>query len=99
MYVENAEFKDPTLGLGIVKQSRSQTIQKYKALNSVFPNIHDEIQHIYPSGENHIVVEFISSGKALDNSEFKLPICTIFTIENNLITQDFTYFDNFEESK
>jgi limonene-1,2-epoxide hydrolase len=99
MYVENAEFKDPTLGLGIVKQTRTQTIQKYKTLNSVFPNIHDEIQRIYPSGENHIVVEFISSGKALDNSEFKLPICTIFTIENGLITQDFTYFDNFEESK
>ena len=27
-----------------------------------------------------------------------MPICTIFTIENGLITKDFTYFDNFEES-
>jgi ketosteroid isomerase-like protein len=99
MYIENAEFKDPTLGLGIVKQTRLQTIQKYKALNEVFPDIHDEIQNIYPAGENNIVVEFVSSGKALDNSKFELPICTIFTIENGLITKDFTYFDNFEESK
>lgn len=99
MYVENAEFKDPSLGIGIVKQSRSQTIQKYKALNTAFADIHDEIQNIYLSGDNHIIVEFVSGGTALDKSKFELPICTIFTIENGLITQDFTYFDNFEESK
>jgi len=99
MYVENAEFKDPTFGIGIVKQSRLQTIQKYKALNEVFPNIHDEIQNIYAAGENNVVVEFISTGKAVDNSKLELPVCTIFTIENGFITKDFTYFDNFEESK
>lgn len=32
---------------------------------------------------------------APDNSKFTLPICTVFTIENGLITQDFTYYDNF----
>lgn len=99
MYVENAEFKDPSLGKGIVKQTREQTIKKYQELNNVFPNIHDEIQNVYTSGNHHVIVEFISSGTALDKSKFELPICTIFTIENGMITKDFTYFDNFEENK
>jgi ketosteroid isomerase-like protein len=99
MYTENADFKDPTLGQGVVKQTRQQTIQKYEELNQIFPNLHDEIVGIYPSGDKHIIVEFVSSGMAADNSKFELPICTIFTIENGLITKDFTYFDNFDEQK
>jgi hypothetical protein len=97
MYVENAEFKDPTLGLGIVKQTRQQIIDKYAELNTVFPDLNDKIIQIYPSGEKHVIVEFVSSGTAPDNSKFELPICTIFTIENGLITKDFTYFNNFKE--
>jgi predicted SnoaL-like aldol condensation-catalyzing enzyme len=98
MYTDTAYFKDPTLGIGIVKQSRKQTIEKYTELSNIFPNLKDEIIAIYPSGENHIIVEFKSSGKATDNTTFGLPICTIFTIENGLITKDFTYFDNFDET-
>ena len=97
MYAETAEFKDPSLGFGIVKQTKQQTIKKYSELNNVFPDLHDQVIANYPSGENHIVVEFISTGTAPDNSKFELPICTIFTIENGLITKDFSYFDNFEE--
>ncbi|WP_198412578.1 nuclear transport factor 2 family protein [Kaistella antarctica] len=51
---------------------------------------------IYPSGNQHIIVEFISRGTAPDNTKFELPICTIFTIENGLITKDFTYYDNLD---
>lgn len=97
MYSENAEFKDPSLGVGIVKQTKQQIIDKYSELNNVFPDLNDKVIQMYPSGENHIIVEFISSGTAADNSKFELPVCTIFTIENGLITRDFTYFDNFEE--
>lgn len=97
MYVENAEFKDPSLGVGIVKQTKKQIIDKYSELNTIFPDLKDKIVQMYPSGENHIIVEFVSSGTATDNSKFVLPICTIFTIENGLITRDFTYFENFEE--
>ncbi|SHM86587.1 nuclear transport factor 2 family protein [Flavobacterium saccharophilum] len=96
MYTESADFKDPSLGKGIVKQTRKQTEDKYAELNEIFPDLHDKIIQIYPSGENHIVVEFISTGTAPDNSKLELPICTIFTIENGLITKDFTYFDNFQ---
>jgi ketosteroid isomerase-like protein len=97
LYIENAAFKDPSLGVGILTQTKKQIVDKYAKLHSVFPDLHDKIIQIYPSGENHIIVEFVSSGTAPDDSKFELPICTIFTIENGLITKDFTYFDNFEE--
>ena len=98
MYMENADFKDPSLGTRMVQQTRAQIIKKYTELNQVFPDINDRIVSIYPSGEKNIIVEFISTGTAPDHSKFELPICTIFTIENGLITKDFSYFDNFEEN-
>lgn len=99
MYTETADFKDPSLGQGIVKQTRQQIIDKYTELNKVFPDLHDKVIKTYPSGDKHIIVEFVSSGTAPDNSKFELPICTILTIENGLITKDFTYFDNFDEQE
>lgn len=95
MYADTAEFRDPSLGPGIVKQTHQQTIDKYSQLSGMFPDVKDEIIRLYPSGDKHIVVEFISTGTAPDSAAFQLPICTIFTIENGLITQDFTYYDNF----
>jgi ketosteroid isomerase-like protein len=77
----------------------TDTADKYAELNSAFPDLHDKVIQVYPSGDKHIIVEFVSSGTAPDNSKFELPICTIFTIENGLITKDFTYFDNFEEEE
>ena len=97
MYIEKAEFKDPTLGSGIVKMTRAEIIAKYSELNGIFTDIHDKVIQTYPSGDKNIIVEFISSGTAPDNSKFELPICVIFTIENEKITKDFSYFDNFEE--
>ncbi|QOW08878.1 nuclear transport factor 2 family protein [Kaistella flava (ex Peng et al. 2021)] len=97
MYSETAEFKDPSLGRGIFKQTRQQTIDKYTELNKTFPDLHDKVIQIYPSGDQHIIVEFVSSGTAPDDTKFELAICTIFTIEKGLITKDFTYYDNFEE--
>lgn len=95
LYSENAEFKDPSLGTTIVKQTHKQIIDKYTELNATFPDIHDKIIQIYPSGTNHVIVEFVSTGTAPDQSKFELPICTIFTIENGKITKDFTYYHNF----
>ncbi len=68
MYAETADFKDPSLGQGIVKQTRQQTIDKYTELNKVFPDLHDQVLQMYPSGKNHIIVEFVSSGTAPDNT-------------------------------
>lgn len=97
MYSETADFKDPSFGQEKIKQTRQQVIDKYSELNAVFEDIKDEIVKIYPSGDNNVIVEFISTGTAPDGSVFRLPICTIFTIENGLITKDYTYYDNFED--
>lgn len=55
--------------------------------------------NIYPVDEEHIIVEFVSTETAADSSKLRLPVCAIFTIENGKITKDFTYFDNFDDSK
>jgi hypothetical protein len=96
MYADTADFKDPSLGEGNVKQTHEQTAKKYSELSLMFPDLHDEVISIYPSGNKHMIVEFISTGSMSDSVKFTLPICTIFTIENGLITKDFTYFDNFK---
>lgn len=95
MYSDTAEFKDPSLGTNPVKQTKAQIEKKYADLNAMFKDVHDEVINIYPSGTKNIAVEFISTGTAPDSTQFKLPICTIFTIENLLITKDYTYYDNF----
>lgn len=97
MYSDTAAFKDPSLGQGVVKQTKAQIIKKYGELSQLFPDVKDEVISVYPSGDKHVIVEFLSTGTAPDSSKFELPICTIFKIENGLITQDFTYFDNFEQ--
>jgi ketosteroid isomerase-like protein len=94
LYVEITDFKDPSFGTEITKQTRQQTIQKYTDLAKIFPDIHDKVVQMYPSGENVIVVEFVSTGTAADGTKFKLPICTIYTFENGKIAKDFTYYDN-----
>lgn len=99
MYAETTDFKDPSLGQGIVKQTRQQIVDKYSELHKVFPDLHDQVIQTYPSGDQHIIVELVSSGTEPDDSKFELPICVIFTIENGLITKDFSYFDNFDEEK
>lgn len=97
IYSPTAEFKDPSLGPGIVKQSRDQFVKKYSELSDTFSDVKDTVVSVYPSGDKHIIVEFVSSGTAPDGTKFELPICTIFEIENGLITKDYTYYDNFEE--
>ena len=99
MYAETTAFKDPSLGTGIVMQTRQQTIDKYTELAKIFPDLHDQVIQTYPSGENHIIVEFVSTGTGPDKVKFELPICTILTFEKGLITKDFTYFDNFDEAE
>ncbi len=99
MYAEISEFKDPSLGQGIVKQTRQQIIEKYSELNKIFPDLNDQVIQTYFSGDNNIIIEFVSSGTAPDSSKLNLAICTILTIENGLITKDFTYYDNFEQEK
>ena len=95
MYSEEALFKSPTLGFGIHERSREEIIQEYTELSSIIPDIKDSVVSIYPAGKNNVVIEFISTGTDPSGEKFILPICTIFKIEDGLITSDFTYYDNF----
>lgn len=94
LYTDTAEFKDPSFGQETVMQTRQQTVDKYNALTTLFPDVKDEVIAIYPSGEKHVIVEFISSGTSPDSTPWTLPICTVFTFENGLILKDHTYYDN-----
>ena len=96
MYSPAATFKDPSLGAGVVKQSREAFVKKYSELSDTFSDLKDTVVSVYPSGANTVIVEFVSTGTAPDGSKFELPICTIFEIVNGQITKDFTYYDNFE---
>jgi|SRR4030095_1499707 len=94
LYADSADFKDPVLGIEIVKQTRQQVAAKYKELNGFLPDLNARIINLYPSGSNNIIVEFISTGTSPEGIRIELPICTIFTIENGKITKDYTYYDN-----
>lgn len=93
LYKETAEFKDPSFGQEAVMQTRKQIVEKYKGLESMFPDVKDEIVNVYPSGEKNVIVEFISTGANNDGTRWKLPICTIFTIEGGKIVKDYNYYD------
>ncbi len=95
LYIENAEFKDPEYGIEKVTKTRASIVEHYTEMNQIFPDIKDEVISMYPSGDKNIIVEFISTGTAPDGSTFALPVCTIFTIENGMITKDYNYYDNF----
>lgn len=95
LYTDTADFKDPSLGAGIIKQTRQQTIEKYTTLQKMMPDIKDSVVAMYPSGVKHITVEFISKGTGPDGKAFELPICTVLTVEDGKISKDFTYYDNF----
>lgn len=95
MYADSAAFKDPSLEPGVVMQTRQEVIEKYTALGEAIPDLHDQVLNVYPSGDHHVVVEFVSTGTDPSGGKFELPICTIFTIDNGLITGDYTYYDNF----
>ncbi|MBL0911466.1 MAG: nuclear transport factor 2 family protein [Bacteroidia bacterium] len=94
MYSDPAEFRDPSFGKDPVKQTRAEVAKKYGEMGAVFPDMRDEITAVYASGDKHVTVEFTSRATDPDGSKFELPICVVFTIENGLITKDYTYYDN-----
>ncbi len=92
-YAEPASFLDPSFGLEYVNKSRAEVAEKYRGMEDVFPDIHDELTGIYPH-EDKVIVEFVSTGKASDSVSFSLPIITVLTIKDGLIVKDATYYDN-----
>lgn len=94
LYADTAEFKDPAWGQEIRKQSHQDIVGHYSQLQSFLPNIAISSLTLYPSGDKHIIAEFVSTGSSPGSMTISVPICTIFTIENGKILKDYTYYDN-----
>jgi ketosteroid isomerase-like protein len=91
-YIERASFLDPSFGKDYVIKTRKETADKYAEMQELFPDIHDEVIALYPSGDI-VTAEFISTGTLNDSISFKLPIVTVFTLKDGKIIRDATYYD------
>lgn len=91
-YDENTLFLDPSFGDEFVSKTRGEIIEKYQGFEKVFPDIHDEVTGIYPSGDK-VIVEFVSTGKSGDSLSFRLPIISVLTFQDGKIIKDATYYD------
>lgn len=91
-YSESASFLDPSFGKEYVNKSRKETAAKYAEMEKMFPDLHDEVIGVYPSGDK-VTIEFISTGTISDSIKFSLPIVSVLTFENGLIVKDATYYD------
>lgn len=91
-YAVDALFLDPSLGTDFVKQTHSQTVEKYSGLQSAFPDIKDDVTGLY-SSEDKVIVEFISTGTSANGMRLRLPIVSVLTFKNGLIIRDATYYD------
>lgn len=92
LYSDSAVFLDPAFGKSSVVKTRAETIAKYSEMQTMFPDVHDQVKNMY-SCDEVITVEFVSTGTAPDGTTFSLPIVSILTIRNGLIIKDATYYD------
>lgn len=92
-YIDSAEFLDPSFGKAYVRKSRAETAAKYREMEAILPDIHDEVVGMYPSGDK-VVVEFVSTGTDPSGNKFSLPISSVITLKGGKIVKDATYYDN-----
>jgi ketosteroid isomerase-like protein len=92
-YADSAYFLDPSLGTLYLQNSRSNIVNKYKELEKLFPDIHDEVITIQAKGDK-VFVEFIATGNSGDSINLRLPIASVLTIKDQLIIKDATYYNN-----
>jgi ketosteroid isomerase-like protein len=91
-YTENTLFLDPAFGKDYVTKTQHETVTKYSDLQKMFPDLHDEVVGLYPSGDK-VTVEFIATGSTGDSISFRLPIVSVLTFKNGKIVRDATYYD------
>lgn len=91
-YTEDALFLDPAFGKDYVIKTPPETAAKYSELQKMFPDLHDEVVGLYPSGDK-VTVEFIATGSMGDSISFKLPIVSVLTFKDGKIVRDATYYD------
>ena len=91
-YAETAKFLDPSYGIDYVEKEQSDLVEKYSGMEKMSQDIKDSITGIYSDG-NKVIIEFISSGTSPNGDKWRLPLCTVLTIENGKIVRDATYYD------
>lgn len=94
MYAPRAVFLDPSMGSDTVVQTRAEIVAKYAELQQFIGGLRDSVVHIDAVGPEKVLVEFTSTGKDTSGKDFRLPICTVFTIRDGKIISDHTYYDN-----
>lgn len=87
-YADSLEHESPDGRFG----TKAELLDHYRNLHRAFPDIHDEIKNIYPSG-NSVVIEFVARGTAADGSKLELPILGVLTFKNGKVIRDVTYYD------
>ena len=87
-YADSVEHESPDGRFG----TKAELLAHYKGLHRAFPDIHDEIKNIYPSGSS-VVIEFVARGTSADGSKLELPILGILTFKNGKVVRDVTYYD------
>jgi ketosteroid isomerase-like protein len=93
LYVEDADFLDPSFGTDYIKQNRAQIVEKYSGMEQMFPDIHDEVKEMYAI-DDKVIIQFVATGNSGDSIKLKLPICGILTFKDGKIVRDATYYDN-----
>lgn len=91
-YTESASFLDPAFGKDYVTKTQQETAAKYSDMQKMFPDLHDEVVGLYPSGDK-VTVEFIATGSMGDSVSFRLPIVSVLTFKDGKIIRDATYYD------
>lgn len=91
-YAPEAQFLDPSYGLEYVTKTQAQTSSKYAEMETLFPDIKDDIKAMYSDGEK-VIVEFVSTGSSGDSISLKLPIVSVLTFKDGKIVRDATYYD------
>ncbi|NOS56780.1 MAG: nuclear transport factor 2 family protein [Cyclobacteriaceae bacterium] len=92
-YSSDADYLDPAYGIGYVKKSSQEIVEKYSDMQKMFPDIHDEVKSLYAANDK-VTVEFVSTGSSGDSIKFSLPICAVLTFKDGKIVRDATYYDN-----
>jgi hypothetical protein len=60
MYVDEAEFKDPSVGIESFTMTKSEIVAKYSELGEIFPDLKNNVIETYLSGDKNIIVEFVT---------------------------------------
>ena len=91
-YSNPAQMLDPAYGPDYIEKKHEEIIAKYAAMEAECQDIRDEIVGIHAS-KNVVTIEFVSTGTNPDGTIWKLPICTVLTIQDGKIIRDATYYD------